>query len=59
VPCTKISSQFEFGGQRAKTRKSEALISAIVLWGAVLCSARHWRGYASGKISACCLVSHY
>jgi len=64
VRCTKISPEFDCQGQRSKVkvtgdkkRKSAALVSAVVLCGAVLCIACRGRSYAGGKISACCLVS--
>ena len=67
---TKIASVFEYQGQKSKVkvtgdekRKSAAFCSGVVLSGAVLVlrffgSGPLGRGYASGKISACCLVSN-
>jgi len=60
VHCTKISPEFKFGvkGQGHWDKKTTkcGIFSAVVLCGAVLCGAARGRGYAGGKISACCLV---
>ena len=70
VHCTKSSPEFECQGQRSKVkvtgdkkRKSAAVCSEVVLWGAVL--VRYFSGavlggvvlYAGGKSSACSLVT--
>jgi len=64
VHRTKISPEFECQGHRSKVKatgdkkneKVRQICSAVVLCGAVVCSDRRGRGYAGGKISACCLV---
>ena len=66
VHCTKISPEFEFGGQRSKvkvtrdtTKTKNAAFFGSGPWGLAcgVCLGNHCPPfYAGGKISACCLV---
>jgi len=58
VQKSRLSSNMGVKGQghHGQKRKSVAGFLGVVLWGAVLCGATRRRGYANGKISACCLV---
>ena len=61
VQKSRPSSNVKVKGQKSrppgdKNEKARQVCSAVVLCGAVVCSDRRGRGYAGGKISACCLV---